>query len=339
MANKVITFLYNFDIVGPNPKLYIFNNERYQTLLSLVLSILIILISIAFILYSIIDYFENYRPTVVYSKSNDEEEQRKIPLKDTLLMFQFVTIPTLDKINDSIIFFEGKYSAIYDNATSENFELNIENCKFGKNLNYKYKNFFQEKVSSLTLDYNKTDKNFEDFYCISSENKNLNLFYYPNIGYSTINLEIIMNNQNISSPEDISIMMIYENNLINHDDKKSPISEGISYQFIQGFSSNEETMINFNFQYLKYETDDALFFENQKYLTGMSFLDMTYFKNINENRNLNTNNTSKIGSFTIAFNKSNYDYYRRTYKKLQSLLAEITSTVSLLVDIGSLILN
>ena len=107
-------------------------------------------------------------------------------------------------------------------------------------------------------------------------------------------------------------MMIYENNLINHDDKKSPITEGISYQFIQGFSSKEETTINFNFQFLKYETDDGLFFENQKYLNGISFLDMTYFKSINENYGFDINNSSKIGRINLAFNKSNYDYYRRT---------------------------
>ena len=63
-------------------------------------------------------------------------------------------------------------------------------------------------------------------------------------------MNIIIKDQNIYKPEDISIMMIYGNNLINHDDKESPISEGISYQFIQCFNSEEESEINFVFQYL-----------------------------------------------------------------------------------------
>ena len=78
MLDKTITFLYNFDIIGPNPKLYIFNKERYQSVFSLVISLVILIISIAFILYSLIDYIKNDRPNVVYSKSNDENEERKI---------------------------------------------------------------------------------------------------------------------------------------------------------------------------------------------------------------------------------------------------------------------
>ena len=92
-------------------------------------------------------------------------------------------------------------------------------------------------------------------------------------------------------------MMIYENNLINHDDKNSPISEGIIHQFIQGFSYNEQTIIDFNFQYLKYETDEGLFFSSIKYLKGMSFLDMTYFKSNQEDYSTSNleNNSTKLG--------------------------------------------
>ena len=343
MLNKKSSFLFNFDIIGPNPKLYIFNKERYQSIFSLVLSLLIILITISFVLYSLINYIKNDRPTVVYSKSNDENEERKIFLNDTLLMFQFIDFSNLKKINDSVISFEGEYSAIYYNATSKLIKLNVTNCHLGVNLNSKYENFFKEKLSSLTLDYNKTDKNIEDFYCINGDNNDINIFYYPNVGSSNINLNIVIKNQKLYSPEDISIMMIYENNLLNHDNKESPITEGIAYQFIQGFSSNEETIINFNFQYLKYETDDGLFLNSLKYLNGMSFLDMTYFKSKNDNYDINKDfnkyNSSKIGSLSISFNKSNYDYYRRTYKKLQALLAEIMSIVNLLFEIGRQILS
>ena len=67
----------------------------------------------------------------------------------------------------------------------------------------------------------------------------------------------------------------------------------------------------------------------------MSFLNMNYFKN----KRYNEGNFSKIGSIKIEFNKSNYDYYRRTYKKLQALLAEIMSIVSLALEIGNQIVS
>ena len=183
MLDKTITFLYNFDIIGPNPKLYIFNKERYQSVFSLVISLVILILSIAFILYSLIDYIKNDRPNVVYSKSNDENEERKIFLKDTLIMFQLTNFSTLKKLNESVAYFEGEYEAIYDNATSENFKLNVKKCKLGENLNSKYEKLINEKFSTLSHDYERQDKNIEDFYCISSENSQISMFYFPNIGF------------------------------------------------------------------------------------------------------------------------------------------------------------
>ena len=37
MINKLRAFLFTFDIIGPNPKLYIFNKERYQSIFSLII--------------------------------------------------------------------------------------------------------------------------------------------------------------------------------------------------------------------------------------------------------------------------------------------------------------
>ena len=85
MINKIINYIYNFDVMGPIPKLYIFNKERYQSIFSLIVSLLVIILSIIYIFYSLIDYIKNEKPTVVYSKSNDKSEQRKINLKDILL--------------------------------------------------------------------------------------------------------------------------------------------------------------------------------------------------------------------------------------------------------------
>ena len=103
-------------------------------------------ISIVFTLYSLINYIKNDRPTVVYSKSNDQNEQRKIYLKDSLLMFQFVDIITIRKLNESIAYFEAEYEAIYDNATSEYKKLIVKNCNLGENLNSKYETFFREII-------------------------------------------------------------------------------------------------------------------------------------------------------------------------------------------------
>ena len=338
MINKILNYIYLFDVVGPNPKLYIFNKERYQSIFSLIVSLLVICISIAYILYSLIDYIKNDKPTVVYSKSNDRNEQRKINLKDMLLMFQIIDYKSMKKINDSFTDFESIYTEIYDNGRVNYFVLNVKKCNPGENMNKKYERYLKEKVNELTQDQIQEDKQVEDFYCISADNSELSLFYNPNIGYSYIDLNIILKNQSLYVPEDLVLMILYENNLINHDDKKEPISESISYDFIKVFNSKNYYSINFIFQYLKYETDDGFFFDSLKTLKGVSFLDLSYFINNQEDYDLQNNfmkyNYSKIGTISFGLNKSNYDFYRRTYKRVQALLAEIMSIVSILFEIG-----
>ena len=258
-------------------------------------------------------------------------------------MFQLVDFNTFNKINESLAYLEALFTVIYNTGNAENIPLTVKSCKLGENINPKYEQYFKERFSILSFEYNHFDKNIEDFYCINTDKNTINLFYNPNIGYSSINVNIIIKNQNIYIPENISVMIIYENNLINHDDKLSPISEGVSYQFIQGFSSTEYTTANYNFQYLKYETDDGLFFNSLKYLKGMSLLDINFYRNNQAMHNFKNDfikyNSFNIGSIKIELNKSNYDYYRRTYKKIQALLAEIVSIISLLFEVGRFILE
>ena len=253
-------------------------------------------------------------------------------------MLQLIDLNTFNKIDESIAYLQAAFKAVYNTGNSENIPLTVKGCKLGENINQKYEQYFKERISVLSMEYSHYDKNVEDFYCISNENTGKNLFYNPNIGYSDIIVNVIIKNQNLYIPENISVMIIYENNLINHDNKSFPIAEGISYDFIQGFSSNEYITTNYNFQYLKYETDDGLFFNSLKYLKGMSFLDMNFYIDNHVLYNLKNDfiqyNYSNIGTITLSLNKSNYDYYRRTYKKLQALLAEIMSIVSLLFQIG-----
>ena len=39
MSKNIISFLYAFDIIGIIPNIYIFNNKRYKSLLTLTISL------------------------------------------------------------------------------------------------------------------------------------------------------------------------------------------------------------------------------------------------------------------------------------------------------------
>ena len=68
---------------------------------------------------------------------------------------------------------------------------------------------------------------------------------------------------------------------------------------------------------------------------------MMNYRNIRGSYDLNNNfqssNYSRIGTIQFGINKSNFDHYRRIYQKLQSLLADVMSVVSLLFEIGRLV--
>jgi hypothetical protein len=208
--------------------------------------------------------------------------------------------------------------------------LNIDTCELGKNLDIKYKDLIRDK--------NKFHKSFDEFYCFSSNNRNISLFYYPNVGTSSINLYIILKNNSYFIPEKLQTLIVGENDLIEHNNKSSPINKNYIYHLTAGYSSSEYTTVNYNFHYIKYETDDGLFFKNSKISDGISFSDMTFFKTFNDDynfkKNIESSNFSKIGRIIIDINKVYYDNYKRSYPKLQSLLAEVMSVVNLLFEIG-----
>ena len=190
--------------------------------------------------------------------------------------------------------------------------LEIDKCEIGKNIDIKYKDYIENKY--------KFDRSISDFYCINFKDKNLPLFYLPNLGSSYFLIYILKNNQIDFPPERIQSLISSENDLIDHYNKKKPISQNHIYHFTSSFSSTEFTNIIYNYQYIKYESDEGFFYENSRELDGMSFSDMSFYKSRKQNDDLNNNNNiSLIGTITIGLNKSHFDNYKRSYKKLQSL--------------------
>ena len=124
MPKNCNSFLYKFNLIGITPQLYIFNDEKYKTKFSLITSIVIILSSIIFTVYSLIEYFKYDNPSVVYSKDNDENTERIIYIKDTLLMFQLLDTSNIDAINNSIAFYDAEYYTIYENGYAEKKKFN-----------------------------------------------------------------------------------------------------------------------------------------------------------------------------------------------------------------------
>ena len=178
----------------------------------------------------------------------------------------------------------------------------------------------------------------DEFYCISPENGNISLFYYPNIGYNIINLFIKVNNNSSYIPEKLQTLIVSETDLIDHNNKSDPIGMAYIYHLTSSYSSLEYTNINYNFQYLQYESDDGYFYKNTEILNGMAFSDMNFYMSRKEDYNFEEDSKNSIdsiiGAITFQTNKSYYDSYKRSYQRMQSLLAEVMSVISLVFEIG-----
>ena len=330
MLSKFGKILYKFDLIGPSPQLYIFNNKRYKTFFSFIISIIIILFSVLFTIDSLNEYFKYESPIISYTKGNDKSTKRKILLKDTFLMFQLIDSTSYNHIDNSIVYFESSYKTLYDDGKLEEGRLKIEKCELGKNIELKFKDFIIDK-SNFGIP-------IEDFYCFSPNKENLSLFYYPDVGYNTIHLQIILKNNTSYTPEKIQSLIVSQNSLIDHNNKSNPLSNSFEYHFTPSFSSSQFTTVNLKFQYIKYESDDGFFFKYLKNFIGISFSDMTFFNSYKDNynieKNLKEDNKVNIGSFEFSLNKSNYDSYKRNYQRLQSFLAEIMSVINLFFEIS-----
>jgi hypothetical protein len=250
-------------------------------------------------------------------------------------MFQLIDTTSLKVLNNSIGYYMAEYIIYYNNGTNIYTPIDIEACKIGANIDKKYQNFVNDKSNY--------GRKIEDFYCISSKFENISLFYDPKIGFSAISLYIIFKNNTIYTPEKIQSLITTENNIINNFDRKNPINNGYMFHITSAYSSMENTRVNYNYQYLKYESDEGFFFQNSRTLYGISFSDITSYRNKQDNNNVTQRfgemTNSIIGTIEFAINKSNFDNYKRTYPRLQSLLAEIMSVTNLLFEIGRQLAN
>ena len=330
MLAKISNILYNFDLIGPSPQLYIFNNNRYKTFFSFIISLIIIMFSVIFTIFSLVQYFKYQSPMISYTRGNDKSTKREILLKDTFLMFQLIDSTSINRIDESIAFFESSYTTIYDNGKVEEGPLKIEKCELGKNIDLKFKDFIVGKSNF--------GRPIEDFYCFSPNNGNLSLFYYPDVGYNMINLQVVLKNNTYYIPEKIQTLIVSQNCLIDHNNKSNPLSNSYEYHPTPSFSSSQFTTVNYNFQFIKYESDDGFYFKELKNFIGISFSDMTftniYKEDYDIDKNLKEKSRVNIGAIQFSLNRSNYDNYKRTYQRFQSLLAEIMSVISLLLEIG-----
>ena len=310
--------LLKSDFIGPIPQFRILDETRYKSIFSSFLSIVFIIFSIIFVIYSFDEYL-NHKPKVEYYKNNDYSTNKTFVISDSLLMFKYkfncipgfpvkplvVPVKPVKPIIDISYHFAGGIEY-----------FTLEPCELGKNLNSKYKELIEklEKVHQWKL---------KDFYCINYRGLNVTLYSHPSFSYKDENyLKFKLSSE--CKNFILNLKLVTENDFIDHSKKNNPI---VPYYQKDEYIVvlNDETSIDYYYQYIKYESDDGIIFNDKTTYHGIGHYSSNSF-----NRN---NLYDYIINITFKMNSANYDLYRRTFIKFQSFLADVMSLINLLITI------
>ena len=126
------------------------------------------------------------------------------------------------------------------------------------------------------------------------------------------------------------IELIAENDIIDHKNKKAPIISSSYYYKSHYYSNSNFLNIEYNFEFIRYENDDGYFFHNSEDFMAVGMSDITHDI---ENRLIHKN----CASIKYSLSEKSSSHYKRSYQKIQSLLADIMSIINILISIGKII--
>ena len=306
--------LFKCDYIGPIPQFQILGYGRYKSIFSSLLSILLVFFSTVFFIYSFVEYL-NQNPKIEYFKNNDYSTNKTFVISDSLLMFHyfFICSSNLTLEPDILIYSKAENYAIQD--------YTLEPCQLGKNINLKYKEVIEkfEKVERWKL---------EDFYCINFNGSNFTLYSHPSLAHElepslTFKMSISSKCDNFIS----HVKLVTENDFIDHTKLDNPI---VPYYQKNEFSLlNEDKNIVYNYQFIKYESDNGVFFNDKTTINGIGIS--------GENSFDATDISGSIINIDFKMNSAYYDLYRRTFVKFQSFLADVMSVINLLIYTSKII--
>ena len=314
MGIKLKPILFKFDFIGLTPQIRILNESSYKSIFSSILSILLILFSLIFIAFSFSEYIKQ-KPKVDYYKNNDFITNKTFLISDSLLMFKYSFHCTNDPLINNTLSIK---SVDQYNLLQSNFEF--ETCELGKNINIKYREVIEK--------FEKTqNQKISDYYCINYKNTNLTLYNDPSMPRDIenyLNLEIIADCQKF----DLNFTLVTQNDFIDHENRYNPI---IPYYQVNNMhlENSSNLYLVYDYQFIKYESENGVIFSKINNTNGVGFSGSNPFDQI------------EVGDkkFTIDFriNPDNYDFYRRSFEKFQSFLADVMSLINLLITISKVV--
>ena len=164
-----------FDLFPLNFKFNIKNNQLIQTLWGGVFSLLLILLTLALILYNTYTYFKNHTPIVLYSQKYIGDHKAEEISLDNFNFINFLTETTVKPINLNLLSSGSIFISINLNPinVSKNSFGNFDKCSNAKN---------NDSITLVNNLQNTLKVDSQNFYCFNKYNSIDNIELGGNIG-------------------------------------------------------------------------------------------------------------------------------------------------------------
>ena len=342
-SESIKNLVLKCDFLGPTPSLTIFKDNSYKSFKSAIISIIGIISIIAFSVYSIYDFFMFNNPSIIYFKDNTLTENMTINLNDLLFMFR-LSENISKKLNIKL---DGQVN--FENGTKKT--IRFEKCELGNNIDRKY----EELITKFDT---RSELNHTNYYCISKNDSNITIFNDKLEGERYIMISINNYCSNDLSNSYLyngkSLSYVIQSDSINHFDRNNPLKKDYDLGDTKIFSNSDIIYTVLFLNYIEYESDNGVFFSSNKKYRGIEFYNQQD-KMPRNYLNLRRNDKSPfepyyniinfesgidvIGFILLRMNGHSIERYKRIYPKLQSLIADIISTIQLILLIYEFLTN
>jgi hypothetical protein len=322
------------DHTSVKPKLLIFGNDRYNSTIGVVMTILSMMAVFALAGYFLISFFSRRDLSVIYFRDSSHFVPF-ISLNNTFFLFSFKDVngvPVDPRIAELVPTYWN-----YDNNVKNVIYLEYDQCDFNTNLNPAFKSMFQMNVST--------------FNCLKPDKYNLSLSIQANIGFKryfnfymrrcTNSTE---NNNHCYPPDELDTKLKGLNMYLEY---YLPTWIYDHYNFTQPISlwfkrSQYKITTEFFFNYydyfklLIYESDNGNVFEDYKYFESFTFDDLSSSREIS-GPNTKTSVANSFAVLQISVTTAYADRYKRFYPKLQTVVANIGGVIKFVFFIAKMV--
>ena len=351
------SFIYNLDILSGAPLLLISGHKNYSTPFGLIFTFLMIFSGLFYAIYAFYIYFFESEMTVVQQSENFMATNLTISTKDFLFAFNVFNVSMKlqyfwgkefdlsrgQNITKKLITDKYTVKLYYTNPETKEvikeYTLETEYCEVGKNINQK-----------IIDKYNFTD--YKNYLCISEKSHaeiviNKTYTTYINVIVSVnlndtdggVNRQIEYQNENYITffMNYLEFQLYTPDDVVSNKNSTHPINYRKNYYFYELVSAGTLKTMEINIKYIDYSSDNGYLIKQLRNFNGFS-LDSIQTK-IQDFGSMEIVRNIIYNEFRICFNGDDITQYKRTYRKLPEIIADVSSVFSVLITAGQIIVG